>query len=526
MSRLESREHGFFGHVRPEIKLVFCALLVCSLNAYASQAEQAAKIASFVSALHERGQFNGAALVAAQGSIIYRGALGKANFQTNADLTPETPFCLASVTKQFTAMAIMILAEQGKLDYDDPVSKYVREFARSERTNKITVRQLLTHTSGIPDFGDLGVDDSLLTPQGLIEILLQKASLFSPAGLRYRYSNPAYALLAIVVERVSGESFGDFLEQKIFKPLEMSKTFVYDNPVKRNQRAATGYNQFGQDDDVQATSIPGDGGIYSTVDDLFKWDQALYTDKLVSQRALAAAFSPGKVEEGTSTYGFGWNVGESSGGKYVWHTGSTAGFRAFIERRLAERVTVILLTNKGNSKRTEINDAILNILAGKPYAMPRMSGGEKLYGVIHASGIQAATQLYDLLKTSADYDLGESELNTLGYQLLYGDNQAKDAIAIFKLNATEHPLSSNACDSLAEAYRKSGADELAIRNYQNAVMLDPSNLHAVAMLKEMGQHPRNRFILLSIVAAVGLLAIGAVYMIRAKRANRRVVRRS
>jgi len=528
---LESREHSFFG-ARPSVRLLFGMLLICSVQAHASQPEQATKIASLMSALHERGQFNGAVLVAERGNILYRGAFGKANFHANADLTPETPFCLASVTKQFTAMAIMMLAEQGKLGYDDPVSRYVREFSRAERLSRITVRQLLNHTSGIPDFGDLAVDDSALTPEGLIEVLLQKESVFSSAGQKYRYSNPGYILLAIVVERVSGQSFSDFLEERIFRPLGMSNTFVYDNPLKRNRQAATGYDQFGQEDDAQATAIPGDGGIYSTVDDLFKWDQALYTDKLIPQAALAVAFTPGKVKEGTSTYGFGWNVGDKGGGKYVWHTGSTAGFRAFIERRLTDQVTVILLTNRGNSKRTEMNDAILNILGGRPYVMPKMSGAEKLYGVIHASGsqgseaqasgIQAALQLYDSLKTNADYDLGESELNTLGYQLLYGDKRVGDAIAILKLNTTEHPLSSNAYDSLAEAYRKSGADDLAISNYQNAVMLDPSNLHAVAMLKEMGLQPRNRFVLWFLAACVGLLAIAAAYTIRGWRKNRRL----
>lgn len=519
---MESRNHSFLSDACPGVRLLFSLLLICSVPAYPSKVEQATKIASFMSTLHARGQFNGAVLVAARGHIIYRGVLGKANFQTNTDLTPETPFCLASVTKQFTAMAIMILAEQGKLNYDDPVSKYVQELSRSERTSKFTIRHLLTHTSGIPDFGDLGVDDSHLTKKGLIEVLSQKESLFSNPGQKYRYSNPGYVLLAIVAERISGHSFSDFLEQEIFKPLGMSSTFVYDSLLKRNQQAAIGFNQFGQEDDVQATSIPGDGGMYSTVDDLFRWDQALYTDILVRQSALSAAFTPGKVEEGTSTYGFGWNVGENGSGKYVWHTGSTAGFRAFIERRLIERVTVILLTNKGNSKRTEICDAILNILSARPYVMPKMSGAEKMYGTIRKSGIQAATQLYDSLKTSTDYDLGEFELNTLGYQLLDGDNRVRDAISIFKLNTTNHPTSSNAFDSLAEAYRKSGADELAIRNYQKAIHLDPTNLHAVAMLKETEQHRRDRFLLYWAMACVALLAAGAAYTFKMWRANRRL----
>jgi len=184
----------------------------------------------------------------------------------------------------------------------------------------------------------------------------------------------------------------------------------------REQPLATG--KFGQVDDGGPTAIPGDGGIYSTVDDLLKWDQALYTDRLVDQSTLAKAFAPGKVRLVTSTYGFGWNIEEDGSSKYLWHQGSHAGFRAFIGRRLADRVTVIMLTNKGNSKRRDINAAIQNILADKPYVLPKQSGAEKLYKTIQELGIQAALQLYDALKhaKSDDYDVGESELNMLGYQ--------------------------------------------------------------------------------------------------------------
>jgi CubicO group peptidase (beta-lactamase class C family) len=317
--------------------------------------------------------------------------------------------------------------------------------------------------------------------------MLGKEGLFSQPGLKYRYSNPGYSLLAIVVERVSGRAFGDFLEQEIFKPAGMRNTFVYDSPRKGSTRAAIGYDQFGQVDDSGPTAIPGDGGIYSTVDDLFQWDQALYTDKLVRQSTMSLAFTPGKVEEGNSNYGFGWNVGEDGNDKYVWHTGSHAGFRAFIERRLTKRVTVIMLTNKGNSKRLDINVAVQSILADKPYVLPKQSGAEKLYRTIHESGIQAAMRMFDSLKNKKDanYDLGESELNTLGYQLLYRDKRPSDAIAILKLNSTEHPKSSNAFDSLGEAYRNNGDKDLAINSYQTAVILDPTNGHAAEMLKEL-----------------------------------------
>jgi CubicO group peptidase (beta-lactamase class C family) len=464
--------------------MVFC---IVGLSSYGLPTNSAQEIGTLMTTLFERGQFNGAVLVAREGKIIYRSAFGKANVEAGTDFTPETRSDIGSVTKQFTAMAIMILAERNKVKYEDPVSKYIPEFSRSPHLSKITLRHLLTHTSGIPDYGDLGIDDSGLSQQALAAAVLTKEDLFSKPGEKYRYSNPGYALLAIVVERVSGEQFSNFLQREIFKPVGMGATFVYDGPGKKNLRTAVGYGQFGQVDDAEATAIPGDGGIYSTVNDLFKWDRALYTDKLVRKSTLAQAFTPGRVEEGSSTYGFGWNLAEDGTGKYVWHTGSHAGFRAFIERRLTPRITVIMLTNRGNSKRMEINTAIQNILAAKPYVLPKQSGAERLYRVIHDSGINAAMKTYDDLKRekSADYDLAESELNTLGYQLLYGDKRWSDAIVIFKLNTIEHPTSSNAFDSLGEAYSKNGERGRAVQSYQMAVKLDPTNGHAVSMLRDL-----------------------------------------
>lgn len=497
---------------------LICGLLISPRFGYGLAPDPATEIDKLMSTMSDRGQFSGSILVAQQGRIIYRKAFGKANAQTGADFTPETPSNIGSVTKQFTAMAIMILAERNKLSYDDPISKYIPEFSSSAHFTRITLRQLLTHTSGIPDYGDLGIDDSGLDQKGLIAALLRKEDSLVKPGLKYRYSNPGYALLAIVVERISGKRFGDFMEQEIFKPVSMNNTFVYDSLQKKIARAATGYDQFGQVDDAGPTAIPGDGGIYSTVDDLFLWDQALYTDKLVHQPTLAEAFTPGKVEEGTSSYGFGWNVADQGGKKYLWHQGNTAGFRAFIGRQLVDRVTVIMLTNKGNSKRLDINAAIQNILADKPYVLPKQSGAEKLYKTIHESGIQAALQTYAALKSanSTEYDLGESELNTLGYQLLYGDKRTSDAIAIFELNAKMHPTSSNAFDSLGEAYRANGERRLAIISYQTAVILDPTNGHAAAMLKELNWNVTNW-----IAAAVAAMAAFVILWLGRKRYMRR-----
>ncbi len=159
----------------------------------------------------------------------------------------------------------------------------------------------------------------------------------------------------------------------------------------------------------------GDGGIFSTVDDLLKWDQALYTDQLIRQSTLAEAFIPGRVAEGTSTYGFGWNITEVDGSKYVWHTGNTANFRAFIGRRLGPKLTVIILTNKGNSRRVEISDAVFNILNGKPYVAPKLSIAAQMNDVIKKGGVEAGLQWYatERKNGSGVYDFSEAELNSL-----------------------------------------------------------------------------------------------------------------
>jgi tetratricopeptide (TPR) repeat protein len=178
-----------------------------------------------------------------------------------------------------------------------------------------------------------------------------------------------------------------------------------------------------------------------------------------------------------------------------------------------------MLTNKGNSTRLDINAAIQNILARKPYVLPKQSGAEKLYKTIHDSGIQAAMTTYNDLKNekNSDYDLEETELNTLGYQLLYADKRVNDAIAVFKLNATEHPASSNAFDSLGEAYRRNGEKDLAISSYQTAVKLDTTNGHATAALKELQSNATNWIIALVIAGAVfGLVGLGRKWYESAK----------
>jgi len=472
--------------MRRAIGIAFLLLLVRAAPAQTlppAPTAAAVEIGRLMSGLHARGQFDGAVLVAAGGTVVYRAAFGEAHPGT--PFTPATPSCLASLSKPFTALAILMLHERHRLDYDDPVARYLPELAHYAPT--VTLRQLLTHTSGVPDYSsDLGIEHPGLTNAEVLRTVVARGVVrFSP-GERYEYSNTGYVLLALVVERVSGQPFPEFLRAHVFAPAGMTRTFVHTDPALKTPAVAVGYDAFGQRSDYAAI-VTGDGGMYSTVDDLAAWDRALHGGRLVRPATLAEAFVPGTVRQGTTTYGLGWNVADDVGERRVWHTGNTAGFRAFIERRLESRSVVILLTNHGNSRRVEINAAIRHILAGEPYSLPKRSIAERLYPVVRDSGATAALRIYAALRAAGDttYDFAEGELNALGYQILGARRGPADAIAIFRQNADEHPASSNAFDSLAEAYGRAGQREEAVASYRRALQLDSTNVHAATMLRRL-----------------------------------------
>ena len=412
--------------------------------------------------LHESGEFTGTILVARDGVPVYRDAIAPPG--GNAQALLDEPVNIASVAKGFTAMAVMMLAEQGKLRYDDPVARHLPALAAAAPA--ITLRHLLTHTSGIPDVGDLGIDRPNLLERDVVEAVRTQHANFARPGLRYRYSNAGYNLLAMVVATVSGQHFDEFLQTSIFAPLGMSRTRPASGP--RSMEA-----------------VKGEGGLVSTLDDLLRWDQALATGKLVSAKTLSEALVPAQVAEGTSTYAFGWNVAPRNGDTFIWHTGNSGGRRAFLGRRAGDRITIIILTS-GDSRRLEIADAVIDILHHRPYTPPRLSIARTLVPVIKEKGVDSAIAVYHRLRaTEPDaYDFGEGELNGLGYTLL-GMRDVAGAIRVFELNAQQYPGSSNAFDSLGEAYTRANRRDDARTAYSRAVELDPANANARAMLQKL-----------------------------------------
>jgi CubicO group peptidase (beta-lactamase class C family) len=426
-----------------------------------SRKDQTETIRRMVTELHNNGEFTGSVLVAQADTVVYREAIASTPGEARALLT--SPSNIASLAKGFTAMAIMMLAERGKLGYDDLIARHVTELAGA--TPGITIRHLLTHTSGIPDLGDLGIDRPRLRERDVVNALRTHHARFARPGSRYRYSNTGYALLAMAVENASGQTFDRFLQTAIFDPLGMKSTRPESGP--RDADETKGY-----------------GGLVSTVDDLLKWHQALAGERLVRAKTFAEALVPGKVAEGESTYGFGWNVAQRDGDTYMWHTGNAAGQRAFLGRRLSDNIAIIILT-RGNSRQVEIADAVVNILHGRPYDPPKLSIAGRLMTAIDAQGIDAAVALYQQLRTTATrYDFSEQELNGLGYTLLERGRPA-DAIRIFELNVRQFPASANAFDSLGEAFYRSGRRAEAAKAYARAVELDPSSVNARAMLLKL-----------------------------------------
>lgn len=315
---------------------------------------EAASIDALVTAAGARARSPGVVvLVARGGRVMFEKGYGLANITAARPASTDTQFYIASNSKAFTAIAIMMLAERGKLTYEDPLTKFFPEFPRYAK--RITVRHLLHHTSGIRDYEEF-FDDSTARP-GQTSLLLLKAlaqqssPLFAP-GQQYEYSNSGYFLLAMIADKVAGEPLPEFLRKNVFVPLGMTNTFVTAERKGSWPDLATPYvRENGKYRDAHFGDNPidltyGDGGVISTVEDLLKWDQALYTDRLVKSTTLAEAFESGQLTSEEETgYGFGWEIDEFLGHTRIQHDGAWTGWNSVLVRYPDDRLTIIVLSS-------------------------------------------------------------------------------------------------------------------------------------------------------------------------------------
>jgi CubicO group peptidase (beta-lactamase class C family) len=475
-------------------KLLTLLVITLMTASFAIAQSKAQKIDELLKTYYDYGQFNGSILVAEKGKVIYKKGFGMANMEWEIPNSTDTKFRIGSVTKQFTATLILQLVEEGKIKLDGKLSDYLPDY-RKDTGDKITVHQLLNHTSGVPSYTGLPgfFANESRNPYKVDDFVKKFASgdlEFEP-GSKFSYNNSGYYLLGAIIEKVMGKSYAENLQTRIFDRLGMTNT-GYDVHGTILKKRASGYQKTPAGFENAAYLDMGlpysAGSMYSTVEDLYKWDQALYENKIISAESKKLMVTPG-----LENYGYGFDIRDRPIGKtdqktkIISHGGGINGFNSLFTRAVDQKNTVILLDNIGMGRyHGAITSSIINILNGQPVEIPKKSIAETLYKTaMQKGGVAAAAEYRKLKSANADmYDFSESELNTLGYQIL-GMDKTKDAIEIFKLNVEMFPESSNPYDSLGEAYLKAGNKESALFNYKKSVELNPDNAGGVQAIKQI-----------------------------------------
>lgn len=347
------------------------ALLIIALAAQfgrAAEIPQKKQIEAIFSSLAEGRSPGVAVLVRQNGRTIFQRGYGVRDLRTRHKIDARTNFRLASFTKQFTAMAVMLLVHDGKLRYDDRLTDIFLDFPAYGRG--ITIRNLLNHTSGLLDYEELmqasagkpspwSKTNQIQDAEVLALLEQQSATKFLP-GTKWDYSNSGYVLLGLVVAKVSGQPFGEFLRQRVFQPLGMRHTLVYEKGKNEVPNRAYGHSWepagWKETDQSPTSATLGDGGVYSSLEDLAKWDEALARRTLLSETELRAALTPVALPDGSVPvsqgkpvrYGFGWYLDPYQGHARMWHGGSTMGFRTNIQRFVDDKLTIIVLCNRAD----------------------------------------------------------------------------------------------------------------------------------------------------------------------------------
>ena len=366
-------------------KRVATTLLIALALSAASAAAQVspAQIGALFAPLKSTTAPGAAVLVVRNGQPVFHRGYGVTDLRTLHPINAKTDFRLASFTKQFTAAAIMLLAHDGKLHYDDHLTDFFPEFPLYGKP--ITVRNLLNHTSGLPDYEDILLaqypntpDDQILQihDAGVLKLLEQQTAARFPAGTQWSYSNSGYVVLAQIVEKVSGISFGQFLEERIFVPLKMNHTLAYEKGKNEISHRAYGHTPekggWRETDQSSTSATLGDGGVYTSLDDLAKWDRALREHTLISEAEMQPALTPVQPADGPAkdsdgkavSYGFGWHLEPYKGHKRMWHAGETTGFRTTIQRFPDDNLSVIVLANRSDVNAEQLALKVTDLYLG------------------------------------------------------------------------------------------------------------------------------------------------------------------
>jgi CubicO group peptidase (beta-lactamase class C family) len=492
----------------------FTTILILFLQSNIIIAQTKVKeINNYVEQLHSLNQFNGNYIVAENKNIICEKSLGFTDFNKQIPLNINSQFPIASISKTFTSTAILQLKQKGKLKLDDFAQKYLPEFPYPT----VTIRHLLSNTSGLGQYYSLfdsimiQFPDKVITNADIIPAFNQyKTPLSFNPGEKWEYNNVNFCIAALIVEKISELSYSSYLQQYIFKPAGMTNSIMpLDRklPQKNQVERYTFPNLYSLSlENVKnvpekfkiegRSNFYGNGGIVSTIIDLFKYDQALYNGTFLGKQELDEAFTATKLNNGKMvtlqldekevTYGLGWFMyTNEENGKIVFHDGSITGLTSILVRNISKKQTVILLENTGTNAVFPASNAILNILNNKPYKMPTENFA-RLYGsTLVDEGSKKSNIIFEkYLKNPEKYTLTEREMIRLGYELLR-KNKKTEANQVFQTTTQLFPKSWNAFDSYGEALLSDGQNEAAIKAYQKSIEINPENENGIKILQKL-----------------------------------------
>lgn len=452
--------------------------------------DTAAKLDKLLNAYHGAGLLNGAVLVANHGKVIYKRGFGYANFEWQIPNTTDTKFRIGSVTKPFTAILVLQQVDAGKINLDAPVTEYLPEY-RADTGKKVTIRHLLTHTSGVPTYKAPQIleQTSAIGKPELVKKWCSGDLEFEP-GTNWSYNNCGYLLLGMILERTTGKSYAELLRERILIPAGMNDSGVDTSQLFLTNRA------YGYEWSPVAGLRPapyseistalGAGDIYSTAEDMFRFDRALYGDKLLSPKMRELMFTPASQRGG-----LGWFIRKAppehpaAGHTLQFHEGHIFGFFTMYTRVPETETMVLTIDNTDQDTFGEIQREIFNILYLGTYSIPKKPIGREFARVLREQGMDAAIAQYRTLKHTnfPEYDFDNwRALNRLGYALLHA-GETKKAVAVFALNLESFPEEWSAWDSAGEALAMDGQHEAAIRHYKKSIELNPANKDGRTVLK-------------------------------------------
>jgi CubicO group peptidase (beta-lactamase class C family) len=498
-----------------KVKILIPFLLIVTFS-FAQNNSQ--KLDSLFNSLYSYRQFNGNVLIAENGLPIYQKSFGYSNFKNKTLNNERTDFSLASAAKTFTSTAILQLKEKGKLKLNDFVIKYFPEFPYTD----ITIKNLLSHTSGLPEW-DIFRKQIKENPNKIFSnsdflptLKLLKLPLDFNPNDKYQYTNTNFIFLALIIEKITGLSFQQYLQKNIFNIAKMSNTYFekdYLHPANKNRVTNYDYPFFYSTEFENVDSLGnygirllnlsgfvGNGNIMTTSSDLLKFDQALYSDKLIKPETYNEAITPTilnnkKVIETNlggekASYGLGWFIlADTSLGKIVGHTGGVPGALSIFLRNIDKKETIILFDNTFNKSLYRSGLNAINILDNKSVTTPKQSLTKLFGSTLVKKGIDAAfCKLQELKDNEQHYYLSEEDMNDLGLQLLYEPTfkgHEELSLEVLKLNTVLFPKSFNTYDSYGEALAKTGKKDEAIFMYRKSVKLNPDNEGGKKMLEEL-----------------------------------------